>query len=250
MDSPGKLSSPIIYRTIDHINKTDNARLKFARLIQKQVEAEISFQLKKLELERQLAKAKVDTEIARFKNGQNSSRYKVDEGSRINGNWYARADALPLSESLYKLELPKIELPHFDGNSLTYHYFIREYETQVESRVKQNGQMLSYLLHYCRGRAKMAISDCVMLLELEGYSHARVILSVMFGQAHIVSRSLLDKVVDGKPIRNCCDDLWEMSIDMQNCYTTFNQMSYIIDLNLHTTLEKVVRRLPHKLQQR
>ena len=152
LDSPGKSSSPITYKTIDHVDKSDNARLEFARLRQKQVEDEISFQLKKLELERQLAKAKVDAEIARLENGPNSSGREVDEDIRINSNLNPRVDPLPLSEIIYKLELPKIELPYFDGDSSTYHYFIREFETQVESRVKQNNQRLSYLLHYCKGK--------------------------------------------------------------------------------------------------
>ena len=65
-----------------------------------------------------------------------------------------------------------------------------------------------------------------------------------------VARSLLDKILNGEPIRKCSDDLWELSIEMQNCYTTLNQMSYISDSNPHTTLEKVVRGLPHELQQR
>ena len=250
IDTPGKSSSPITFNTINQVDKAEDARLEFARLRLKQVEDDISFQLRKLELERRLAKAKIDSEIARLENVQNANGIEVDENVRINSNLNARVDPLPLSEIIYKLELPKIELPYFDGDSSTYHYFIREFETQVESRVKQNGQRLSYLLHYCKGRAKRAISGCVMLPESEGYSNARAILSDMFGQAHVVARSLLDKIVNGKPIRNCSDDLWELSIEMQNCYTTLNQMSYISDLNSHTTLEKVVRRLPHELQQR
>ena len=125
-----------------------------------------------------------------------------------------------------------------------------EFETQVESWVKQNSQRLSYLLYYCKSRAKRAISASVMLPETGGYSSARSILGNMFGQAHVVARSSLDKIVYGKPISNCSDDLWELSIEMQKCYTTLNQMSYISDLNSHTTLERVVCRLPHELQQR
>ena len=37
LDSPGKLSSPITYRTIDHVDKPDNARLEIDILRQKQV---------------------------------------------------------------------------------------------------------------------------------------------------------------------------------------------------------------------
>ena len=54
---------------------------------------------------------------------------EVDENVRINSNLNARVDPLPLSEIVYKLELPKIELPYFDGDSSTYHYFIRVFET-------------------------------------------------------------------------------------------------------------------------
>ena len=77
-----------------------------------------------------------------------------------------------------------------------------------------------------------------MLPELEGYSNAGEILFDMYGQAHIVARFLLNKIVNRKPIRNCSDDLWELSIKMQNCYTTLNQMSYISDSKSHTTLKK------------
>ena len=250
LDSPRTSSSPITYKTIDHVDKPDNIRIEFARLRQKLVKYEINFQLKKLELERQLAKAKVDAEIARLENGPNSSGREGDEDIRINSYLNARVDPLPLSEIIYKLELPKKELPYFDGDSSMYHYFIREFETQVESRVKQNSQRLSYLLHSSKGRAKRAISGCEMLPETEGYSSARSILRNMFRHAHVVAKSLLDKIVYGKPVRNCSDDLWELSIEMQNCYTTLNQMSYISDLNSHTTLERVVRRLTHELQQR
>ena len=50
-----------------------------------------------------------------------------------------------------------------------------------------------------------------MLSETEGYSSARSILGNMFGQAHVVAKSLLDEIVYGKPIRNCSDDLLELS---------------------------------------
>ena len=83
----------------------DNARHEFTRLRQKQAEGEKSFQPKNLELERQLAMAKVDAEIVLLEIGQNSSGCEVDENIRINGNLHARADALPLSEIIFKLEL-------------------------------------------------------------------------------------------------------------------------------------------------
>ena len=87
-----------------------------------------------------------------------------------------------------------------------------------------------------------------MLPELEGYAGA--IQSDVFGQAHVVARSLLGKIVNGKPIGNCSDDLWELSIEMQNCFTSLNQMSYISGVNSHTTSEKLIHRLPHELKQR
>ena len=106
------------------------------------------------------------------------------------------------SEIIYKLELPKIEVPHFDGASSTYHYFMRELETQVESWGKTEWpKIIIFITLMYEGRAKRAISGCVMLPETEGYSSARSILRNMFGQAHVVARSLLDKIVYGKPVR-------------------------------------------------
>ena len=59
IDTPGKSSSPITYKIINQVDKADDARLEFARLRQKQVEDDISSQLRKLELERPIGQDQV-----------------------------------------------------------------------------------------------------------------------------------------------------------------------------------------------
>ena len=157
IDTPGKPSSPITFEIVDQVDKVDEVRLEFARLRQKQVGDYINFQLRKLELERQLAKAKIDAEIARLENIQNANGFEVDEDVRINSNLNARVDSLSLSEILYKLELPKKELPYFEGDSSTYHYFIRELKTHVESRVKENIQRFNIQCSMLFDRLRQAI---------------------------------------------------------------------------------------------
>ena len=66
----------------------------------------------------------------------------INEDVKINGNLNVRLDPLPLSKINKKFELPEIEVPYFDTDESTYHYFIREFETLVESRLKQSGQIV------------------------------------------------------------------------------------------------------------
>ena len=81
---------------------------------------------------------------------------------------------------------------YFDGNPENYWRFVRQFEFYIENRVADSGQRLLYLIHYCQGQARVAIQDCVMLPPIRAYERARNILKDLYGQDHLVSRSLID----------------------------------------------------------
>ncbi|KAH9578491.1 hypothetical protein MS3_00000188 [Schistosoma haematobium] len=147
------------------------------------------------------------------------------------------------------LELPKVELSHFDGQPRGYWRFLKEFETYVESRVKDDGQCLLYLIHYCKGKAKTAIEDCIMLEASSGYRKAKEILKRLFGQAHVIARETLEDLfnavnfdyTDGEQLSN-------LAIKMENCAMVLEQMDYTSDLNSLVTLERIVRLLPQPMQ--
>ena len=85
----------------------------------------------------------------------------------------------------------------FDGKPIDYCKFIKNFETNVESRVSDDQMRLSYLIQYCKGEAKSSIENCVLLEPTDGYKHARSILHSCFGRSHIIARSYIEKLVYG-----------------------------------------------------
>ncbi|CAH8531801.1 unnamed protein product [Dicrocoelium dendriticum] len=156
-----------------------------------------------------------------------------------------------VSQQCLQLDLPKVELEYFDGNPAKYWKFVKQFEYYVESRVFDSGQRLLYLIHYCRGYAKEAISECVMLPPSVAYDRARKVLRELFGESHVVARSLIDGLMTGlRPLSANPDELSKLSMKMENCYIALSQMNFTADLNSIATIERVVRVLPSSLQAR
>ncbi|CAH8612015.1 unnamed protein product [Schistosoma intercalatum] len=146
-------------------------------------------------------------------------------------------------------ELPKVELSYFDGQPRGYWKFLREFETYVESRVKDDGQRLLYLIHYCKGKAKTAIEGCVMLEASFGYKKAKEILKRLFGQAHVIARETLEDLFKTANVDySDPEQLTNLAIRMENCSMVLKQMKYTADLNSLITLERIVGLLPQVMQ--
>ncbi|KAK4467347.1 hypothetical protein MN116_000291 [Schistosoma mekongi] len=147
------------------------------------------------------------------------------------------------------LELPKVELSYFDGQPRRYWKFVRQFETYVASRVTGDSQRLFYLIHYCKGKAKLAIEGCVMMEASAGYKTAREILKRLFGQSHVIARETLGELFS--PVKygyNDAEQLSNLAIRMENCALVLEQMNYTADLNSLVTLERIVRLLPQPIQ--
>jgi len=76
---------------------------------------------------------------------------------------------------LEKTETPKREFLSFDGDPKRYPRFIKSFEINVERRVEKDDEKLSYLIQYCKGAAKDATENCLMLPPEEGYKEAKEI---------------------------------------------------------------------------
>ncbi|CAG2254244.1 unnamed protein product [Mytilus edulis] len=147
--------------------------------------------------------------------------------------------------------LPKPELLTFDGKPINYTKFIKNFETNVESRVGDDQMRLSYLIQYCKDEAKSSIEDCVLLEPTDGYKRARSILYSRYGRSHIIARSYIEKLVYGTQINaQDLDSLSQLSLDMQKCEITLSQLGFISDIDNSDNLRKIVKRLPmHFTQQ-
>ena len=161
---------------------------------------------------------------------------------------YDKAVCLMVS-GLEKTEMPKREFPSLDGDPKRYPRFIKSFEINVEQRVKEDDEKLSYLIQYCKGAAKDAIENCLMLPPEEGYKEVKEILHKNFGQKHTTVTVFIDKVVKGPQIRAWeSEKLSQLVRDMKSCALNSDHMRYKADINSMDTLKRIVMRLPPHLQ--
>ena len=164
-----------------------------------------------------------------------------DKANAVSVNTEVGAIPQPL-RVVGSIELPKVELFRFDGNPIHYWKFIRQFEYYVEARVNDDSQRMLYLLHYCCGRAKAAIEECIMLPPAMAYSRARGILARLFGQPFHVAHAMIDDMLqEARHVTGNADSLSRLSIRMENCSIALEQMNYSADLNALQTIERVVK---------
>lgn len=145
--------------------------------------------------------------------------------------------------------LPKPELLTFNGSAIDYCKFIKNFETNVESKICDNRLRLSYLIQYCTGEAKCCIEDCVLLESDVGYVRAREILQTRYGRPHVIARSYIEKLVYGSQIKaSDSDGLSRLALDMQKCEITLSQLGYVSDIDNTENLRRIVKRLPLHLR--
>lgn len=85
----------------------------------------------------------------------------------------------------------------------------------------------------------------------EGYKRAKEILRKNFGRTHIVTKTFLDKVVGGPPIRTPDPEkLSQLARDMETCLLGPTQLGYKSNLDSIDTLGRIVGCLPTYLRSR
>lgn len=154
-----------------------------------------------------------------------------------------------MASGLERMEMPKREFLSFDGDPKRYPRFMKSFEINVERRVKEDDEKLSYLIQYCKDPARDAIENCLMLPRDEGYKEAKEILRKNFGQKHTIVRAFIDKVVKGPQIRAWeSEKLSQLARDMKSCALNSCHMHYKADIDSMDTLKRIVMRLPPHLR--
>ena len=161
-----------------------------------------------------------------------------------------RAEA-PRPMRMIKTDLPRVELPKFDGKSAEYWNFIRQFEIHIENRTDDAQQRLLYLMNHCTGKAKLAIDGYAILPPDEGYTKARAALQRAFGQPHVISRNMIDDIIKLPDVRRYdADALRHLAMKMEGCHATLNQMNYMADIDSVDVLHKIVDKLPDETADR
>ncbi|KAJ8024753.1 hypothetical protein HOLleu_34754 [Holothuria leucospilota] len=140
---------------------------------------------------------------------------------------------------------PKPEITRFDGNPGNFWTFVNGFEVNIASKNIDDRSKLMYLIQFCVGQAKESIEDCALMPPGEGYRTAWQILRNQFGQGHLVTKCLVDKVVNREPIKpNDGEGLWDLARQMRKCQITLSQLGNVASMNNADTLMKVQNLLP------
>ncbi|KAH9585976.1 hypothetical protein MS3_00007053 [Schistosoma haematobium] len=144
--------------------------------------------------------------------------------------------------------LPRIDMMYFDGQPGHYCRFISQFNSLIGSKLSGKGQLLSYLLYYCKGKARTAIEACISLPIHLGYDRAKQILYDLFGEEHLVARDMITELLNHKSVEGSADGLTDFAIKLRNVCITFQEMGYMSDMNSPANLERTVSCLPLELQ--
>ena len=144
--------------------------------------------------------------------------------------------------------LPKRELPSFDGAADQWIDFIVKFKEMVHDQFCLSAtQKFSYLLQHVNGEAERSIKG--FSYERIGYVLALKRLKYMFGQPAKVAHAHINKVTRGKPLTdNDNPALYEFYFAISELLITLNRMCYYSDLYSTDILRQVIRRLPPRLQ--
>ena len=162
-------------------------------------------------------------------------------------NGTAEINSSVLMASLIQQQLPKVEIPEFDGSPLNWVEFIVKFRDVVHEQPYLNDkQRNQLLLQHLSGEAKRAVKEYAN--DPRGYPMSLQKLKYLFGQRSTVARAVLTKVTKGKPVGNRdTEGLSELYYSICDCLITLSQLNYVSDLYSSDTLYQTVQRLPSGL---
>ena len=147
------------------------------------------------------------------------------------------------------ISLPRIEIDPFDGCPEEFVRFMHMFNVTIADRIVDDRQRLAYLIYYCRGNAKLAISHCSLLPPDKCYTTAIEILRTQFGMPHVVAHKVSKELYEGANLRvGDASDLQTLIRQMHTCQITLSQLGREADLNCTSNLLKIVRRFPRPMQ--
>ena len=156
-----------------------------------------------------------------------------------------------LARALLDRRLPKPKQLTFDGDPKRYKMFMASFQSNIEETLGDDEEKLklTLLLQHCSGPALSLIEDCVMLPPSQGYVQALKKLEKRFGKNHLIARSYIDSVKNGKKISlDDTSSLVQLADDMEKCQTVLSELHFTSDLDSSGTLVSIIQRLPDCFQ--
>ncbi|XP_039548042.1 uncharacterized protein LOC120493481 [Pimephales promelas] len=147
--------------------------------------------------------------------------------------------------------LPKRDIQIFDGDPLQYHTFMRSFEHSIEEKADNPKDCLYFLEQYIRGHPRDLVRSCQHMAPDRGYAKAKALLQEHFGNAQKIAAAYMEKALSWTPIKSeDVKSLQAYSLFLRGCCNAMDDVEYMEELNMPTTMLTIVKRLPYKYRDR
>ena len=147
--------------------------------------------------------------------------------------------------------LPEISIGKFGGDPLSYHAFVRSFDSRIASRTRDYSELFYYLEQHTTGTPKELVRSCLHMPPAASYVEARKLLEQRYGNPFVLAQAYLKKLESWPSIRS--DDTRELDefvTFLISCRNAMTSASCIRELEYPTSLQVIVSKLPVPLQDR
>ena len=153
-----------------------------------------------------------------------------------------------LNETMKRSQLPRLDLPVFNGDELDFQQWLVSFERIIEENTSDPARRLHYLVQYTAGNANTLVSG-YLLDPTNGYQAAKRELKKEYGDPYVLSRAYLRKIEMWRPIQsNDIDALKTFGIFLKKCRGSMPSLRHLQQLNTDHYLQTIVMKLPQTLQ--
>nr|XP_054755514.1 uncharacterized protein LOC129261479 [Lytechinus pictus] len=92
------------------------------------------------------------------------------------------------------LQLPKIDVPIFNGDPMTYPMWKHAFLSMIDSKPMRSTTKLMYLNNYVTGKPKDVVQHLMLIGSEDGYESAMSLISERYGNPSIVSTAYMNKL--------------------------------------------------------
>ena len=151
------------------------------------------------------------------------------------------------TELINLLNIPKLEIDKFDGNPKEFQSFVAIFDEGVTSKVSDDQIKLTRLLQYTTGPAKAAIRNCALIGGRAGYTQARDILQKRFGIEHLVSRNILNDLINGKSVSKP-NDIRQLADDLAMAAAVLKSLNLSHEIDNQNSVLEILQRVLKAIQ--
>ena len=156
---------------------------------------------------------------------------------------------LQMLETQTQMRLPTPQVPKFSGDPLEYASFIMAFEARILPYVTTEANKLYYLDQQLEGCAKELIQGCIFMDVNHGYTEARHLLYMEYGDPFKVATAYIEKANNWPNLKDDDDQgLRTLSHFLTKCTNAMQNVTHMNVLNHLTNMQTIVLKLPLYLQ--